>query len=66
MALDRRLPLRADEALLAALDRAAVLMTEPGAAPDRSRATRVLLWRALRQIGIEPPAAEVALEHAAA
>lgn len=59
MALDRRLPLRADDALLEALDRAALKMTEPGAEPDRSRTTRILLWRALQAIGINPPAVEV-------
>lgn len=59
MALDRRLPLRADDALLDALNRAAEIMTEPGAEPDRSRTTRILLWRALRAMGINPPAHDV-------
>jgi hypothetical protein len=58
MALDRRLLLRSDQALLDALDLAAARTAEPGSVPDRSRTTRVLLWRALAAMGITPPAPE--------
>jgi hypothetical protein len=51
----RQLPLRVGDDLVAALDRAAVLLAPPGERPDRSKTARLLLWRALEPLGILPP-----------
>ncbi len=55
--LDRVLPVRVDDPLLAALERARATLAPPGVRLTRSDAIRALLWRALRDAGVVPPEA---------